>query len=153
MHAVNIDEAAIEAGFNEYAVEGEFIPRGAAGPEQPAPEEKPWLAPARMVASIIANGVAPNWEIPADIREDWADALADCADDLMPGGLANIANWGPWARLAFSSGALLMCGIDYEDMKFKPLKAGAAEPEEPEGAYQRAHTGGGAFTSGEPGTS
>ena len=57
-----------------------------------------------------------------DIQQEWAEALAGCLEQLFPGGLANIANWGPWAKLAYASVMWGMCGMDYQTMTIKPLR-------------------------------
>lgn len=125
MHDVTIDDDAIAAGFGEFeAVEEQPRQPGQNGGmvlQEPKPSE--WAAMAKMAAEILANQVCPNWNVPPETRKEWADALAACLDQLFPGGLANIANWGPWAKLAYASVMWGLCGVDYENMGLKPLRA------------------------------
>lgn len=86
------------------------------------PTESEWLAMAKMAAQILANSVCPNWGVPPETQMEWAEALAGCLDQLFPGGLANIANWGPWAKLAYASVMWGLCGMDYSTMTLKPLR-------------------------------
>lgn len=139
MHDVTIDDAAIDQGFAEFeAVDekpGAAPVTGLAVQDQAQNE---WAPVAKMLSQILTGQVCPNWQVPDDTRQEWADALAGCLDQLFPGGLGNIANWGPWAKLAYSSGLLVMCGVDFSTMTLKPLRAPvegeAEEVAEPDGA-------------------
>lgn len=128
-HEVTIDEEKARAVFDELAggasAGAEGAPVGSGGGELVLhePTEGEWLQIARMAAGLIAGAVTPNWSVPDNVREDWAQALAGCLDQLFPGGLGNIANWGPWAKLAYASVMWGMCGMDYETFKLKPLRA------------------------------
>lgn len=128
LHDVSIDESAIESGFGEFEAVDEQRPAAGMVLQEPKPSE--WAAMAKMASEILARQVCPNWQVPEETRQEWAEALAACLDQLFPGGLANIANWGPWAKLAYASVMWGMCGIDYSTMTLKPLR----EPIEGEGS-------------------
>lgn len=123
-HDVTINEDAVSSVFDEFEAvpdsEAPRAPGGAVALAEPTPSQ--WAAMAKMAAEILANQVCPNWEVPPETRQEWADALAACLDQLFPGGLGNIANWGPWAKLAYVSVMWGMCGIDYKTMRMKPLR-------------------------------
>lgn len=120
MHNVEIDEATIDAVFDRYEqqadVTGEHIPAG-----DPEPIRSAWEKPARLAARFLANQVAPNWDIQPEDQDEWAQAVAECMDGLMPGGMGNIESWGPWGKLAFATGNIVLCGLDWETMSLKPL--------------------------------
>lgn len=127
-HTVEVDEGAAEDVFNQYAeAEGEYIPagrqlpppEGGQDPEQEAGES--WSTAANFIAGFLNAKICPNWEVDEATQQKWADALAVCLEDLFPGGLGGMDNWGPWPKLAFATGTWVMCGIDFQTMKFKPL--------------------------------
>lgn len=131
-HEVTIDDEAVDAGFAEF--ESDTGPaKSVQGVMLPEPTANEWKAIAKMAATMLANAVTPNWQVPAETQNEWADALAGCLDQLFPGGLANIANWGPWAKLAYASVMWGLCGIDYSTGMLKPLRV-QAEGEGQEGA-------------------
>lgn len=157
-HDVTIDDDGINAALGELAGSGQSAPlTGQMMPppgDEPPPESTPseYVMLSKMLAGIIANRVCPNWEVPGDTQTEWAEALAECLNELFPGGLGNIENWGPWAKLAFASGSFAMCGIDMTTMSLKPLhpvddeeEAGQPPPPPPQ---QNQFT-----TAGEPKTS
>lgn len=123
MHDVKIDEAGIAAAFDSRAA-GLSIAPGASAPgamvETAPPVSEAWQPVTRLIASVMANKVCPAWEVAAEVQHQWADALGECLDQLMPGGLANIDAWGPWGKLAFASGLWVMAGFDMQTMKLKP---------------------------------
>lgn len=99
----------------------EAMAQRAAGVD-PAPDDpNAWRGESRLAASFMAHKIFPNWNIPADIQEGWAEAVRECANDLFPGGLGNVDKWGPWAKLMFASIAWAMVGFDMEKFAFKPL--------------------------------
>lgn len=119
-HDVTIDDDAIDQGFAEF--EQDQPAKAATGVLLPEPTPSEWVAIARMAATMLANAVTPNWQVPNDVRDEWAAALAGCLEQLFPGGLANIANWGPWAKLAYASVMWGMCGVDFSTGTLKPLR-------------------------------
>lgn len=125
-HEVTVDESAVDAVFSQFEGEqkqGNAEPGPGNGMVLAEPTESEWLAMAKMAAQILANSVCPNWSVPPETQMEWAEALAGCLDQLFPGGLANIANWGPWAKLAYASVMWGLCGMDYSTMTLKPLRA------------------------------
>lgn len=125
MHNVEIDLEQIHATFDQYAdqvetLQGEHI---AAGDDAPGAHRSAWAKPARLVAGFLAHQVAPNWSIPESDMDEWADALAHCADQLMPGGMGNVESWGPWGKLFFASVSVALCGLDMETLTIRPLRA------------------------------
>ena len=134
MHEVMIDEDAALSAIDELAGGGTVSapgqPQGQLVITEPTLSE--WMQIAKMAAQILAHRVTPNWEVPPEVQQEWAEALAGCLDQLFPGGLANIANWGPWAKLAYASVMWGMCGMDYQTMTMKPLR----EPQPDNGGEQ-----------------
>lgn len=123
MHEVRVNEAEIAGAFEAVAEGGTAaagVAPGAAVVEVAGGGAEGWRPATRLVASVLALKVCPAWEVPADVQQQWADALAECADQLMPGGLGNIDAWGPWGKLAFASGLWLMAGFDPATLKLKP---------------------------------
>lgn len=129
MHSVEIDHDQIRATFDQYAdsgapLEGDHIPAG----EEATPHRSAWEKPARLVARMLAHHIAPNWNIPEADQDEWAVAIAECADQLMPGGMGNVESWGPWGKLLFASANVALCGLDFETLTIRPLRA--PEPEQ-----------------------
>lgn len=128
MHEVSIDDDAALAAIDEIAGGGPGPAVAGGGHlvlQEPTPSE--WKQMAKMAAQLLANAVTPNWKVPQDVQDQWADALADCLDQLFPGGLANIANWGPWAKLAYASVMWGLCGVDFATGTLLPPR----EPKKP----------------------
>lgn len=129
MHAVEIDHDQINATFDQYAenvetLQGEHIAAG----DETGPHRSAWEKPARLAARFLAHQVAPNWNISEQDQDEWAAALAQCADQLMPGGMGNVESWGPWGKLLFASVNVALCGLDFETLSIRPLRAPESEP-------------------------
>lgn len=118
-HDVVIDEPAVMAAIEARA---EDSPPAITDAPASSPEPAGWVNESQLAASFLANKICPAWEVPVDIQQQWAEALAACANQLMPGGLANVEKWGPWGKLFFVSAAWAMCGFDMERFGFKPLQ-------------------------------
>lgn len=124
-HDVVVDEPAVLAAIEARA-----------GGDVPAPTDTPaaspappgWVNESQLAASFLAHKVCPAWDVPIEVQQQWAEALAGCANQLMPGGLANIEKWGPWGKLFFASVTWVMCGFDMEQFGFKPLHIPPAKP-------------------------
>lgn len=121
MHPVEIDEARLLADLDEIAM------RPPPAPAPPAAASN-WRKPCELAVQILMEHGCPEWHVPPDTRAQLVDALIDCAEDVMPGGLVNIEAWGPWGKLAYASAMVLMCGIDGQSMTFKPPRPRPAEP-------------------------
>lgn len=123
-HDVTIDDDAVDAAFSEFesGAPGAGAPPGAGQLMPPEPTPSEWQQIAKMAAQLMANAITPNWDVPAEVQDQWAEAFAGCLDQLFPGGLANIANWGPWAKLAYASVMWGMCGVDLQTGTLKPLR-------------------------------
>lgn len=108
-----------------------------AGPSSTTPvtgssnEPAPWKEEAALVVEIAAGGIAPNWTFTADNKATIVAALAKVLNKYMPGGLAMIEQWGPWAELAAAVGFVAVGNMDWQAMKLRPLKA-SPEPKQPE---------------------
>lgn len=121
-HPVVVDEAAALAALDAIAAEAPAVE--SASPETatlPAIDTNAWQNECRLAASFLAHKICPNWNVPPDVQDQWAVALAECANQLMPGGLANLEKWGPWAKLLFATATWAMVGFDFERFGFKPL--------------------------------
>lgn len=131
MHDVKIDEDKIFAAMDAVtAAPVARVPAVITQDQGGAPDLDGWLMPCRFAASFLAHKVCPAWGVPEDVQAQWAEALAECANDLMPGGLANIEAWGPWGKLAFASGLWVMAGLDLQTMKLKPLHEVTAQDQD-----------------------
>jgi len=149
MHDVNFDPEAVDAAFGEFEQGAAAAPAG--GQLVPAAADSDgWIDAARLAAGMLADGIAPNWQITREAREEWAVALAACLEDLAPGGLGNMANWGPWPKLAFASATIALAGFDLSTGKFKPLKPQPPEQAQAQAARPKAPQG--FTTGGSPGT-
>lgn len=87
-----------------------------------------WLPIMQPVVEVL-RATATNWTIPKESGDKFAQALAECADQLMPGGLGNMEAWGPWAKLAFAAGMIVVPNIDMETWRIKPLRPVPPEEE------------------------
>lgn len=87
-----------------------------------------WLPIMQPVVEVL-RATATNWTIPKETGDQFAQALAECADQLMPGGLGNMEAWGPWAKLAFAAGMIVVPNIDMETWRIKPLRPVPPEEE------------------------
>lgn len=151
-HPVTIDDDALRAAFEARASGGassETQPPGAGA----APESevgKGWGVESKLAAAFICRKVAPNWNIPADTEQGLAESLQDCADSLMPGGLANFEAWGPWGKLLFAAVAVGVSGVDLETFTIKPLKKEPIDVNSTRTDAPPTHTAtpGGRFTTG-----
>jgi hypothetical protein len=158
-HPVELDEEAARLTFAKYGKEQEYIPAGRQLPPpgdhvEPEPESDNWKKPAELLAMVINAKLVPAWEVPQAEWEKWADALADCLEDIFPGGIGNAEKWGPYAKLAFVTGGVVMCGIDFETMTFKPRHPPKESDEEgpvehPPQSAPRASSGGRFATGGD----
>jgi hypothetical protein len=127
MHDTPIDDEAILADL-------EGLAGGAAPGQQGQPMSgdvvladpvaqlpKEYVLAGQMIIGMFANKAAPNWPIDAEMQTEWANAFAACANDLAPGGIGNIENWGPWGKLAFASGMVALAGMDMSTMTLRPM--------------------------------
>ena len=128
-HPVQVDEATIASAFDAKEAQADAAAPEAMAAAMPVANPEAWLPAARFGASFLAHKFCPAWEVPTVVQEDWAAALAECLDQLMPGGMDNIENWGPWSKLAFASATWAMCGFDMERFGFKPLQQKLPPPE------------------------
>lgn len=151
-HAVTVDEESLRAALAAEAARD--VPPSPApgvvaapGVASAAPVSDPlaWINEARLLASFLAHKVTPNWQVTPEVQEQWASALSACLDKLMPGGLGNVAQWGPWSQLAYASAAWALCGFDVEKFQFRSLYA--AKEKKPR-VTDTGEEGGG--SSGEP---
>lgn len=144
MHDVRIDEAGIAAAFDARVLG--MAPAAAPGAMvQAVPAYEAWQPVTRLVASVLANKVCPAWEVAPEIQHQWADALGECMEQLMPGGLANIEAWGPWGKLAFASGLWVMAGFDPDTMTIKPRYP--VDPDDPDQQQKAPAIRGGSYTT------
>lgn len=126
-HAVQVDEDTLRASLEAAAASPTSPPPPGSSPPtpdaaQPAPSDPlAWVNEARLLASFLSHKVTPGWQVTPEVQEQWATALSGCLGRLMPGGLGNVAQWGPWGHLAYASAAWALCGFDMENFKFKPL--------------------------------
>lgn len=122
MHDVKIDEEGIGAEFDAAAAGVAPGAPGAAGqaPEVLPPAGEAWRPVTGLVAGVINAKLCPAWDVPQETRDQWADALGECLEQLMPGGLGNVEAWGPWGKLAFASSMWVLAGFDPETMTIKP---------------------------------
>ena len=132
-HQVEIDRDGIDQAFARFeggeqagTVEGEHLLPG----EGPQPGPNPWQKNSELVAGFLNMKVFPNWEVPEESLQEWADALAECMEEWFPGGIANIDSWPSWAKLLFATGGLAIHGIDMQTMTLKPLHPVPDEPQE-----------------------
>lgn len=157
MHDVQIDETQVSAAFEAEAGQPEAVAPEVPEETQEDTEGGGWEGATEFIASFLAHKVTPAWEVPLEVQQQWAHALAGCLDSVMPGGMAGADSWGPWGQLLFASGAWAMCGFDMQRFGFKPIaevpedkdqEAGAdnSEGEHNQGA-QLHNTGGGTFTT------
>lgn len=150
-HPVPVDEpgalAALDTKGKQDAAPGDSPGDTPKIPDAPdgAPKGEAWRVPCEFAASFLAHKITPAWEVDADTQKQWAHALAECADSMMPGGVGNVENWGPWGKLFFATGAWCMCGFDMERFKFKPL---AEKPKAPPSAKVSADAADGANGEG-----
>jgi len=140
-HKVQVDQAAIDDVFATYeqadGQTGEYIPRG----EQEPPGENPWQDEAEAFAYLLFGKVTPNWEVPDTKVQKFADALARVGNKVLPGGIVNVDNWGPWGQLAAAAGACAMCGIDWQTLTLKPLSVDPDTDEENTGEPDQTSSG------------
>lgn len=152
-HDVNINEDAILSELDQMAAEppgqqqgtsvsGEVVPA-----EQPQQIPREYIMAGQMIIGMFANRMAPNWPIDAEMQKDWAESFAACANELAPGGLGNIDNWGPWAKLAFASGMVAVAGLDMQTMTIRPMQ----KPDPKKQQQQQQARPGEFVTGGQPG--
>lgn len=155
-HSVQVDEDQAAATFEQHEGAPEVTPEATPGEPAEQPEGAGWGKEAELAASFLAHKVCPAWQVPAEVQQQWAEALAACADRVMPGGLGNVDSWGPWAQLLFASGAWLMCGLDLQQFTLKPLHPPPEHMDQPPAADQGAESpdmdtrfprGGGGFST------
>lgn len=139
------DFAARQFELTASEVLADTVPAPGTNPAPAGPPGEAWLPMMKPVVDIL-RATATNWTIPKDAGDALANALAECADQLMPGGLGNMDAWGPWAKLAFAAGMVIMPNIDLERGRIKPLQP---EPPQEEKAKEPAPGTGEGATDGE----
>lgn len=165
-HPVTVDEESVARTFDALGAEtpadsaqnpGEGSPEGGeAHADAPPPPSATAMQIGMLLASIVANKVAPNWQVPHEVQVEWATAAAACIDSMFPNGVNNLAAMGPWGRLLVASGMFVLAGFDVEKFQFKPLHKPPLEgeserveepPPREQQSEQPAATGGGFKTA------
>jgi hypothetical protein len=116
-------EDEIRAGFERLEARADE-PVAKPGPALAVEESTPsdWAQPVHAGLQLF-SAQAPNWTIEEAHAQIVEDALCDVLDDLLPGGLKNIDQWGPYAKLAFGCGCIALANFDWTTKHLKPLRA------------------------------
>ena len=125
MNTLDIDPAALAAEADAaVGLQGASF-AGSPGEPVPAPAES-W---APVVAGMmgLADVVAPNWELQAEEKSAFADALTPILDQLFPGGFGN-EKWAPYVRLVAVSAGIVL--VRLENGQLRPLRRPPPPPPE-----------------------
>lgn len=118
----------VRAGFAALAAKAEGAAPAPGTPTPTSPTADEWRMPVMAGIELFA-AQAPNWTIEGEHKQMVADALTQILNDLWPGGLGNIDQWGPYAKLAFAAGAIALANFDWSTRKLKPLQRPQPEKE------------------------
>jgi len=123
---VDIDEEKILREFDAQlamlgpeAIEGELITNRTVSE---------WLKLVKPVKAYATKKLMPAWVIEPEDSDGFDRAASDTLEMFWPGGVANIDNWSPWARLAWFSLMIVLANFDIDKMEFKPLQLEAPKP-------------------------
>lgn len=135
-------DADVRAGFAALNARAAELETGTA-PGQPGrtADTQPTVDEWRIVVKGLLKAApqfAPNWTFDTkaatdiDALEVIEDAATKILNDLLPGGLGNIDEWGPWGKLAFGCGCLALVNFDWARLRLKPLHREPIEHEKEE---------------------
>lgn len=145
-NTVDVDPVAAAAALDQLAAANPdaAVPGEPVSNAQQLPGEAPngpeaWRDGARVAVQLAHATMFPAWELSQDNADRLELALAGCLHQLLPGGMGNLEQWGPWGKLAFACGCVALANFDFSAMKLKAsgrkvsdaIEATPAEPNKP----------------------
>lgn len=133
LHVTTDNETGVEAGSAAFEAEAaaaiaglpeEALPQAAPGEggegEAPAVNDMPWEPFLQAAARPLLFGlVLPQWEVEPEMQDQLTKAMADCCDQLFPGGIDG--KYGCFVRLAAVGVAIVGSKMAANGGKLPPI--------------------------------